>query len=286
MRKVKTVLQYILTLILALTILTLIVINIFSSTILNEDYVLSKLEEEDYYNKIYEEVISNFEKYINQSGLDEEVLNNIITKEKVEKDTKSIIYNIYDSANDEISTEEIKNNLRQNINVSLKRKLTADEEKSVDSFINTICDEYKTTISNTGYEKSINSVYNDAIKYMDFARKALFIATFICIALIAILTIRRIYRILARFGVAFTVDGLLLSLASGYINLKVRINDITVLNNPISIVLRSILNDCLKRINRYGTILLVLGVLLILLYGIIKSVRKAKRIKEQYTPEN
>lgn len=286
MRKLKTVLQYILTFILALIILALVLINIFSSTILNKNYVLSKLDEEDYYNKIYEEVNSNFEKYINQSGLDEEVLNDIITKEKVEEDTKSIIYNIYDSADEEISTEGIKEKLKQNILVSLKRSLTASEEKSVESFINTICDEYKTTISNTGYEKSINSVYNNAIKYMDFARKALFIATFICIALIATLTIRRVYRILARFGVAFTVDGLLLTLAGGYINSKVRIKDITVLNNPISVALRSILNDCLSAINRYGTIFLILGIALILLYGIIKSIRKAKRLKEQYTPEN
>ena len=75
MRSLKTVLQYILALILALTMIALVLIYIFSSTILSENYVLSKLQKEDYYNKIYDEINSNFERYIDQSGLDEEVLN-------------------------------------------------------------------------------------------------------------------------------------------------------------------------------------------------------------------
>ena len=109
---------------------------------------------------------------------------------------------------------------------------------------------------------------------------------FVCIALIAVLTIRRIYRILARVGVDFTINGLLMLFTGGYVGLKIRIDDITVLNNPVSIVLRSVLNECLNTINRYGIIFLSLGIILILLYSIIKSIRKARRIKEQYTPEN
>ena len=170
--------------------------------------------------------------------------------------------------------------------VSLKRSLTASEETAVEKFINTICDEYNSTISHTSYENSINSGYNRIIKYIDFARKALFITMFVCIALIAVLTIRRIYRILARVGVALTINGLLMLFTGGYVGLKIRIDDITVLNNPVSIVLRSVLNECLNTINRYGIIFLSLGIILILLYSIIKSIRKARRIKEQYTPEN
>lgn len=286
MRSLKTALQYILALILALTMIALVLIYIFSSTILSENYVLSKLQKEDYYNKIYDEINSNFERYIDQSGLDEEVLNDLITKEKIEEDTKLILHNIYNSTNETISTEEIKTKLRQNINVSLKRSLTASEEKSVETFINTICDEYTSTISHTGYESSINSGYNQVMKYINLGKKVLFITMFVCIGLIAGLTIRRIYRILARIGLASTIDGLLLCLASWYVNSKIRIEDITVLNNPISITLRSILNDCLNQINRYGIIFLISGIILIVLYSVIKSIRKAKRIKEQYTPEN
>ena len=36
----------------------------------------------DYYNKTYELLISNFENYIQQSGLDEDVLKDIVSKTK------------------------------------------------------------------------------------------------------------------------------------------------------------------------------------------------------------
>ncbi len=286
MKKLKTILQYILALILALILLSLVLIKIFSSTILNETYVLSKLDEEDYYNKIYESAGENFENYINQSGLDEEVLNNILTKEKIEKDTKTILHNIFAGLNETISTEEIANNLRQNIVTSLGRNMTATEEKAVESFIETICNEYKDTILHTNYENQINSAYHTVMKYINTVKKVLLIATLVCIVLIALLTIRRVYRVLARLGVALTVDGTLLLLAKNYIGSKVRIGDITILNNPVSIVIRKILTEILGTVNTYGMVLLVLGIIFILIYSIIKSIRKANRMKEPYTPEN
>ena len=285
MRVVRLIFQYIFTVILAMSVLVLILINILSSTILNEGYIMSKLDEEDYYNQIYESVKSNFENYINQSGLDEEVLNNIITKEKIEKDTKIIINNIFDATNTEINTDEIKNKLNENIDNSLGRQKTATEEKAINEFVNIICNEYKTTILKTSYENKINTVYKKAIKTVGLAKKALLILVAVLVIFIILLTIRRIYRLLARVGVAFVIDGLLLVLAKYYIDLKIKIETITILNNAISMVLRNIFRDILNIIAKDGAILLSLGIVLILIYAIIKSIRKAKRIQEQYDSE-
>ena len=98
----KTFINYILSIILALTIILFYFINLASSTILSEQYILSKLDEHDYYNKIHEQIKSNFENYIHQSGLEEDVLDNIITKEKVKKDTHIILGSIYDGLNQEV----------------------------------------------------------------------------------------------------------------------------------------------------------------------------------------
>ena len=111
---IKKIIQYIIVTILALAILALVIINILSSSILKKEYILSKLQQQDYYEKIYEETKSNFENYIHQSGLDEEVLENIVTKEKIEKDTKKIINNIYNGMDEKVDTEEIKNKLNKN----------------------------------------------------------------------------------------------------------------------------------------------------------------------------
>lgn len=286
MKVVKNIVQYILVAMLALAILVLIIMNLLSSTILNKDYVLAKLEEQNYYEKIYEDTQSNFENYIHQSGLEEEILDDIVTEEKVKKDTEIIINNIYHGTEGKVSTEEIKNRLNENIKDSLKSNISSTQQKSIEVFVDTICKEYESTISHTNYEQKIYNMYKKINQVMDLAKKGILITMGVCVILLALLTIRRIYRILARFGVAFTIDGLLFLLGEKYIQSKVKVSSITVLNTGTSDVIRSILNEILNNTVKYGSILLSVGILLIILYGIIKSIRKAKREKEQYTPEN
>ncbi len=282
----KRIIQYIIATILALAILALTIVNILSSTILSQEYILSKLQEQDYYDKIYEEAESNFENYIHQSGLDEEVLEGIVTKEKIQKDTKIIINNIYNGMNEKIDTEEIKNNLNEKINNSIDGKISSSQQKSIDTFVDTICKEYEKTISHTNYEKKINSIINKANKYIDIAKKALLITIGVSVILLILLTIKRIYRITARIGTAFIIDGLIFIIAEKYIKSKIKIDTIMLLNQGISDVLQSILNEILSNILKTGSIMLGIGILLTIIYGIIKSIRKAKREKEQYTPEN
>lgn len=282
----KKIIAYIIATILAISILVLIITNMLSSTILSKGYILSKLQEQDYYDKIYEETESNFENYIHQSGLDEDVLDGIVTKEKIQKDTKIIIENIYNGTDEKIDTEEIKNNLNEKINNSLNGKISSSEQKSIDTFVDTICKEYETTISHTNYEKKINSVINKANKYVDLLTKLTLIIICISVIILILLTIKRIYRITARIGVAFVIDGLILILAEKYIDAKIKIDTIVILTKGISDVVQSILKEILSNTLKTGSIMLTIGVVLIVIYGIIKSVRKGKREKEQYTPEN
>jgi len=196
MKVVKNIIQYIVATILALAILLLILINIFSSSILSKDYVLSKLDEQNYYDKIYEDTKSNFENYIHQSGLDEEVLNDIVAKEKVKKDTKIIINNIYNGMDEKINTEEIKERLNENINNSLNGKISATQRKSIDTFVDTICKEYEATISHTNYEQKIHTGYKQIERYINLAKKGILIGIGVCIVLIILLTLKRIYRVI------------------------------------------------------------------------------------------
>lgn len=282
----KKIIQYIVATILALAILGLVIINILSSSILSKEYILAKLQSQNYYEKIYKETESNFENYIHQSGLDEDVLKDIVTKEKVEKDTRIILNNIYNGMDEKIDTKEIKEKLNKNINNSLKGKISDSEQKSIDTFVDTICKEYETTISHTNYEKKINEVINKVNKYIDLVKKVMMITIGISVIILILLTIKRIYRIISRIGVAFVIDGLILILGENYINSNIKIETIMLLNNGISDVLQSIINEILANILKTGSILLGLGIALIIVYGIIKSLRKAKREKDQYTPEN
>ena len=282
----KRIIQYIISTILALSIITLTIVNIFSSTILNKEYILSKLQEQNYYDKIYEEVESNFENYIHQSGLDEEVLEGIVTKKKIQDDTTIIINNIYDGIDEKISTEEIRNNLKEKINNSIEGKISTSQQQSIDTFIDTICNEYETTISHTNYEKKINSIINKLNKYLSLTKKGLTIIMIISVISLILLTLKNIYEMASKIGIAFVIDGLILILSEKYICSKIKIDTIIILNKGISDVLQSILKEILANILKSGSIMLGLGILLVIIYGIIKSICKVRREKEQYTIEN
>ena len=115
MKVLINILKIIIITILTICILFLGIKNIFSSTILDQSYITNKLEETNLYHETYELVKSNFENYIYQSGLDEIVLEDICTEEKVKKDLNTILSNIYQGTDVKIDTTEIADNLNKNI---------------------------------------------------------------------------------------------------------------------------------------------------------------------------
>ena len=196
MKIFKNIITFIFTIILTILILSYVIIKLCSSTVLNENYVISKLEENDYYNKTYELVESNFENYIQQSVLDEEVLKDIITKDEIEEDTKSILNNIYSGIGDNISTEKIKERLTQNIDKSLEnKKLSSSEKEAIDDFIDKIGNEYETTIFHTNYEKSLSNMYKKIIKMVSFGEKVILVSIgFFVILILILLNSPRIFK--------------------------------------------------------------------------------------------
>lgn len=157
MKVLINLLKFIFITILTICLITLCAITIASSTVLNKNYVMQKLEETDFYSGTYKLVESNFENYIYQSGLDEEVLNNICTQDKVKNDINIMLDNIYNGTNKTIDTTEISTNLNANIDkLGIKTK---QNEKAINEFVNHICNEYTDTLVHSQYENKINNVY-------------------------------------------------------------------------------------------------------------------------------
>ena len=286
MKIVKIIIQYCLAIILGLSILAIILVNIASSNILNKNYVISKMKEANYYEKILEQVKSNFENYIYQSGLDENVLNNLVSLEKIEKDTNSIINNIYDGTEDKVNTDVISEKLDENIKNSISVSLYNSQKKSIESFIETICKEYETTIISTKYTEKANNVYKTAKKYINLIKKVSLILIAICCVFILILSIKKIYEFFAITGVSFEIAGIIITIIKFYILKKVNINGISILGEHISEVLRNILIDLFNKIGKYGFTCITLGIILIVLYGVIKGIVEYSKEKEKYNPED
>ena len=273
----KNIIRHVLTFILTMALITFLLVNLFSTTILNEQYILSKLQEVDYYNKMYDYVQSCFEKYIGQSGLDEEILNNVVSKEKIKNDTQIIISNIYDGTKEEIDTQEIKENLKQNINNRLNnQKLTSSQQTAIDTFIEEIVKEYSNAMTHTSYENKINQQYVKFMKYLEIAKKAILVILGVSIIILVLVSLKRIYRAISMVGISLLSTGVLFELDNWYINTKIKIQTITIFNDTISETVRNILQEILGKIQGQGIILLVLGIVLIIIPVMIHYFSKYK----------
>lgn len=287
MKVLNTVIKYIITIILAISMIAYFFIQIASSTILSEQYILSKLEETDYYNKIYESVKSNFENYIHQSGLEETVLENIVSKEKVRKDTKIIISNLYNGLEQKIDTQEIRDNLNKNIKETLgEQNITKTQQSSIDTFVEHICNEYTDTMSHFSYEKQINQYYQKAMQYINLVKKVLLITIGLAILLLLVLNLKRIYKFVLLLGISLTTTGTFLVIVNLFINSKVKVQTITILNDAISDTVRSVLAEILHMIMNNGSIMLISGILLIIIPNLIHNLKKYGMAKEEDTYEN
>ena len=274
MKVFSTIVRYILILFLIIAILELAFISIASSTILDKDYVLAKLEETNYYTGLYEKTKSNFEKYIQQSGLEEDVLDGILTEEKLKSDANIMISNIYDGTGKQIDVEEIKANLNNKIAQSVENpNLLEEQRESIDTFVNLICNEYTNTLVHTEYEQDINNVVMKMLKYSQLAKQASLIAILVIVIIILAISYKRVFRALASIGVALISSGLLQLAIILFINKKINVNTITIFNDVFSTSLRAILNDIVSKITIYGGVLLVAGILIVIIGNLIDSIK-------------
>lgn len=272
MKVLNSILTFILTLIITILICLIFVANLLTSTLLSKDYILSKLDETDYYNKIYEYVESNFEKYLNQSGLDEEVLKNLITVEVIKSDTEKILNNIFDNAQENINIDTIEQNLKNNIDKYLTENNLNAETSDIDAFVETIGNEYLNSISHNKYEQKIYDGYSKTLEFTNKTKKISIIAIVISVILLVIVNIKRIYNFFAKVGVTIFTSGLFLLFVKFYINAKIDVKNLLILNDAISYTLRNISIDLLGKITKSGVIFTVVGLAVILVSSYINSI--------------
>lgn len=281
MKILINILKFIIMLILVVCILFFGIKNIVLSTIIDKDYVLNKLEETNFYSGTYELVESGFENYIAQSGLEEEVLNNICTEEKIKNDIGIIINNIYNGTNEEIDTTEIANNLNANIDKLDVR--TSQNKSALDKFVQQICTEYKNTILNTKYENTINEILNKTTNLLEKLQTIVTIVTIISVICLILLNIKNISKLVGNIGTVLLSSSVTILVVINLINANINISAIKLFNNVFSSSIVTILQDILSKVNKFGIIILITSIVVILINAIINFVKtnQKEEIKEE-----
>lgn len=281
MKIIINILKFIIMVILTICLLFVGIKNIVTSTMLNKTYILQKLDETNFYSETYKIVESNFENYINQSGLDEEVLENICTEDKVKKDINIIISNIYDGTNEEIDTTEIAEKLNSNIDKQNVR--TSKNSNALDEFVSHICESYRDSIINTKYDKTINNSYEKILRFLEKINKIVIVTSIISIVLLVILNIKNISKLLANLAETTFATALLQFISIIVIKSKVDIANIKAFNEAFSKTIVTIIKNILNQINILGIVMLIISILIIVIYEIIvynKIIKNEKRVRE------
>ena len=278
MKVFKTILNFVVITVLSILLIVYTVLNIFSKTLLSKDFILAKMEENNYYEKLVEYVNSCFENYIYQSGLDEEVIKNIVTEEKIKSDTNAIIDNVYEGKEFSVDTQSIKDKLLSNISDSINgRSFSATEQKAVDAFAKNICSAYEDTLLHTNYVQKVHSVYSQITEYKDLANKIILGSSVVCVILLMLINIKEKAKILSTLAIAVLVAGAFLILLNVYIKAKININNIVIFSDAISEIVVKIISNILEQIMNNGIIYAIIGFAGI----IISSIFSSKNIEEK-----
>lgn len=276
MKVLTNIIKFILVSILTICLIAIGMITIVYSTILDKTYITSKLEETNFYQETYELVKSNFENYIYQSGLDEEVLNDICSKEKVKNDINIIISNIYSGTKGKIDTSEIAENLNANINkLGIKN---SQNQKAIDQFVDQICNEYTETIIHTNYETKLNSEYIKIVDKIVKLNNVVVVATIVVIILLIIMNIigAMASKLIQDFGIALFATGAFNLTACSIVMSKVNIEGIKIFNDTFSKAVVTIITEVITRIMSLGIGTMAIAIALIVAYAMVKVNKKNK----------
>ena len=269
----KDIIRYILVAVLIIGALMVYFSKLATNTLLSKTYVTNKLEETGYYQKIYNEIYEDFSNYIMQSGLEESVLNDVVTIESIKSDTKIILDNFYSGLNMPINKDIIREKLISNINKYVEENnLTIQNQSSIDTFINLIILQYDYDMNaHTQQDETIYKTISETKITVNKAKKVGFLIVAGSLILLFLLSLKDIYRLIALGGIASTFIGSIFLILIQFINKNIPIENLYFSNEPLIEALRLLAKENVEMIYNHGVIMLVVGIIAIILGNFIEN---------------
>lgn len=267
----KKVISYIFSFILVILILLTCLLIIFNSTIFNKEYVISKLESANYYERMNGEISEQFRSYTIQSGLSDNVLENLYTQDKLVQDINLVIDSIYTGQTLEVDTTEIRENLMENIltEVEEEGKTVDFEDEATEEYLQAIENAYESQVSYS--TDVVNSIGSTFVKILDLVGKvqiAVYIATIVIAILIIVMNIKQIIG-LNYLAISAMGSGLFIIASKIILEASTDLKNIMVMNQATSNVIQLVLNDILTSVIVIGGILLAVGIIASFVYNLL-----------------
>ncbi len=269
----KKIVSYILSLILAILLISIILIGCVRSNVLNKNNMKKAFQKTDYYYNLYGIIKENTENDIMSSGFEISVLDNVFTEDKIKQDVNNVIEGIYDNKKTEISTEEMKKQLDENVQKQLENtdyQVTEENEKNIEEFENSVIKIYTDNIIYS--EDIINQISE---KMHKINKTAIIIMIISCIlGIILAFVIFMLNK--SSLGISMFVTGTFFIFLNLYSGTAIVINNILMFNWAISNTFAFIANKTINSMYIIGMIFAFIGLAEIIGIGIWNAKRFVK----------
>ena len=270
----KKLISYILTFLLVIVLVALVLITCVKGKILSSDNVLKIFDNTNFYENTYNTLNDNFSNYMEQSGLDESVIKDIITVEDIKTETKNCVESIYNNTKYTINKDDIERRLNENINSYLdknNRKLNSNEKKAIATLVSKISDLYATEVFPIDLISKVNINLEKISNIVDLANVFLYVCAGVLLFLLIIINIKSIMKVLNYVGVTLLSSGIVLFAPKIFVAWKMHINDINIYNRNISDIIINFINEILNYFTKTSIIFIVIAVVLLFVANLLKK---------------
>ncbi len=245
----KTIINHLINFITTILLVCLTFLIIVNITLLNEKFVLNMLNKNNYYDQVYQNIISTYENNTASLGIDFD-FKKVITKDMITTDVNNLIKSIYHNEDINLSINKLENKLESIIS---EYNPTNAEKEQITELTNNLKDMYEEEIF---YSRDIMSKLTSNIVTI----KNITTATTIILALIIVNLMAITMYILKRKASISTPF-----LACGLINIAVKIlignsyQNFLIINNDVSNILIELLNSIMDYILIFGIVYFAIG---------------------------
>ena len=267
----KKIISYILSIILAILLIAIVLISCISSNILNQNNMKKSFRKTGYYYNLLGIIKENAESEIMPSGFEINVLDNVFTEEKVTEDVNIVIDSIYENRKVEISTEEMKKILDENVQKQVMEKnykLTDETKKGIEDFENSVINIYKDHIIYS--EDTVNKIGEMIVKTNKIKNVVLVIACILSIILaVGIFVLNK-----SSLGISLLVAGIFFIFLSLYSGTAIVVNNILMFNWALSSTIIFVVKHIINNMFVVGLCLGFVGLGEIVVCGILRGRNK------------
>lgn len=280
MKIVKGMINSILAFLLCTSFIAGFIVILISNTVLNQNYVLAQLIENQFFEKMETDLKNGFEEYQYQSGFSETVFENLCSREMIEKDIKSVIKYWYQGTEIVNHSVDVELQVKANIEQYLKENtidVTEKQKKNIEDFEKIIVQVYENKVEIVpNYNKQIANGIKQVKEVIEVAKKVL-IGIFIAILIITLLiNIKSFSAFASTLGTSLLASGILLELIKFVIEKNIDINHILVFTQALSDLAKEMMYDVLNKIGWTGISLSIVGIVSIVVSNCRKIYKKER----------